>query len=81
MNAGAIHGIPPLSRKESGVCGPCQIGKQVKLSHSLLQQITTSRVLELLHMDFMGPVQVENIASKRYVFVCVDDFSRKIKKI
>ena len=24
----------------------------------------------------MGPMQVESIASKRYVFVCVDDFSR-----
>ena len=27
-------------------------------------------------MDLMGPMQVESIASKRYVFVCVDDFSR-----
>ena len=41
VNAGAVRGIPTLSEKEPGVCGPCQIGKQVKLSHSLLQQITT----------------------------------------
>lgn len=27
-------------------------------------------------MDPMGPMQVESIAGKRYVFVCVDDFSR-----
>ena len=27
-------------------------------------------------MDLMGPMQVESIAGKRYVFVCVDDFSR-----
>ena len=76
VNAGAVRGIFPLSRKEPEVCGPCQIGKQVKLSHNLLQQITTSKVLELLHMDLMGLMQVESIAGKRYVFVCVDDFSR-----
>ena len=27
-------------------------------------------------MDLMGPMQVESIAGKRYVFVCVDDFFR-----
>ena len=33
-------------------------------------------VLKLLHMDFMRPMQVESIGSKRYVLVCVNDFSR-----
>ena len=27
-------------------------------------------------MDLMGPMQIESIARKRYVYVCVDDFSR-----
>ena len=27
-------------------------------------------------MDLMGPMQVESITSKRYIFICVDDFSR-----
>ena len=36
VNAGVVRGIPPLSKKEPEVCGPCQIGKQVKLSHNLL---------------------------------------------
>ena len=27
-------------------------------------------------MDLMGPMQVESIVGKRYIFVCVDDFSR-----
>ena len=76
MNTGAVRGIPTLSKKEPGVCGPCQLSKQLKESHSSLQQTTTSRVLELLHMDLMGPMQVESISGKRYVFVCVDDFSR-----
>ena len=27
-------------------------------------------------MDLMGPMQVESIVGKRYVFFCIDDFSR-----
>ena len=27
-------------------------------------------------MDFMGPMQIESLAGKRYAFVCVNDFSR-----
>lgn len=42
----------------------------------MVQHITTKKVLELMHMDLMGPMQVESIVGKRYVFVCVDDFSR-----
>ena len=34
-----------------------------------------TRVLKLLHMDLMGPMQVEIIARKSYIYVCVDDFS------
>ena len=46
------------------------------MAHKLVQHTTTLRVLELLHMDLMGPMQVESMGGKRYVFVCVDDFSR-----
>jgi len=33
-------------------------------------------MLELLHMDLMGPIQVESIGGKGYAFLVVDDFSR-----
>ena len=46
------------------------------MPHKKLQHLTTTKVLELLHMDLMGPMQVESLGGKRYAFVCVDDFSR-----
>ena len=46
------------------------------MSHPRLEHQVTSKVLELLHMDLMGPMQVESIGGKRYVLVVVDDFSR-----
>ena len=33
-------------------------------------------MLQLLHMDLMGLMQVECLAGKRYAFVCIDDFSK-----
>ena len=56
VNTGGVRGIPTLSKKEPSVCGPCQLGKQLKESYSSLQQIITTRVLELLHMDLMRPM-------------------------
>ena len=37
---------------------------------------STSRPLELLHVDLMGPARTESIGGKRYIMVVVDDFSR-----
>ncbi|TYK11265.1 uncharacterized protein E5676_scaffold227G001210 [Cucumis melo var. makuwa] len=34
------------------------------------------RVLELSHMDLMGPMQIESLEGKRNVLVVVDDYSR-----
>jgi hypothetical protein len=76
MSAEAIRGLPRLKIIEGKVCGECQIGKQVRMSHPMLEHQTTSKVLELLHMDLMGPMQVESLGGKRYAFVVVDDYSR-----
>ncbi|XP_057785954.1 uncharacterized protein LOC131003485 [Salvia miltiorrhiza] len=72
----AIRGLPKLVINTKGVCGACQIGKQTHSSHKRVSKITTTRILELIHMDLMGPMQVESIGRKKYVLVCVDDFSR-----
>ena len=58
------------------MCGVCQLGKKTKYSHTKSQLASTTRVLELLHMDLMELMQVESIAGKRYIYVFVDDFSR-----
>ena len=72
----AIRGLPKMKIEEGRICGECQIGKQTKLPHKKVQHLTTTKVLELLHMDLMGPMQVESMGGKRYAFVFVDDFFR-----
>ena len=72
----AVRGIPKLEIEEGMVCGDCQVEKQTKMSHQKIQHLTTSKVLELLHMDLMGPMQVESLGGKKYAYVVVDDFSK-----
>ena len=38
--------------------------------------VATSRPLELLHVDLMGPTRTESMGGKCYIMVVVDDFSR-----
>ncbi|CAM8948310.1 unnamed protein product [Rhodiola kirilowii] len=73
---GLVCRIPKVQGELNIVCGDCQIGKQIKVPNKSTTQINTHRPLELLHTDLMGPMQVESYSGKRYVLVCVDDFSR-----
>ena len=38
--------------------------------------ISTSRCLELLHVDLIGPTRTESLGGKRYIMAIIDDFSR-----
>ncbi|GJV55796.1 retrovirus-related pol polyprotein from transposon TNT 1-94 [Tanacetum coccineum] len=40
---------------------------------------STDSKLELLHMDFCGPIRVVSINGKKYILVIVDDYSRNLK--
>ena len=72
----SILGIPKLNRVSNVVCGPCQLGKQTKAKHLGTQTFSTSRPLELLPLDLMGPTRTKSLGGKRYIIVVVDDFTR-----
>ena len=72
----SVLGIPKLSRMSNVVCRPCQLGKQTKTKHSGTQTSATSRPLELLYLDLMGPTRTESPSGKSYIMVVVDDFTR-----
>jgi hypothetical protein len=57
-------------------CAACQAGKQVESTHHSKNVMTTSRPLELLHMDLFGPVAYLSIGGSKYGLVIVDDFPR-----
>ena len=71
----AVLGLPKFEKIEKSICGPCQIGKQVKARHPSISEVQTSRPLELLHIDLMCPTRVQNLGGMKYILVVVDDFT------
>ncbi|KAA0043007.1 gag-pol polyprotein [Cucumis melo var. makuwa] len=63
--ADAIIGLPPLSFLSLESYSECPAGKQVKSVHKPVNISSTSHVLELLHIDPMGPMQTESLGRKR----------------
>ena len=49
-----VKGVPILDFSKDKVCDACQRGKQVRTSFKPINEITTSRPLELLHTDLFG---------------------------
>jgi hypothetical protein len=57
-------------------CNVCQARKQVAGSHPAKNIMTTSRLLEMLHMDLFGPNHNKSLIGNSFGLVIVDDFSR-----
>ena len=72
----AVIGLPQFEKIEKCICGPCQMGKQVKSKHPFVTKVQTSRPLEFLHINLMGPARVRSLGGKKYILVVVDDFTR-----
>ena len=71
-----ILGLTNVVFEKDRVCGACQAGKQVGILHPAKNIVSTTRPLELLHMDLFGPVAYISIGGNKYGLVIVDDFSR-----
>jgi transposase InsO family protein len=73
-----VLGLIDVCFEKDRPCGACQEGKQVGSTHQSKNVMTTSRPLELLHMDLFGPVAYLSIGGNKYALVIVDDFSHFI---
>jgi hypothetical protein len=71
-----VLGLTDVYFEKDRPCAACQAGKQVGSTHHSKNVMTTSRPLELLHMDLFGPVAYLSIGGSKYGLVIVDDFSR-----
>jgi hypothetical protein len=71
-----VLGLTNVCFEKDRPCAACQAGKQVESTHHNKNVMTTSRPLELLHMDLFGPVAYLSIGGSKYGLVIVDDFSR-----
>ncbi|GKA35471.1 retrovirus-related pol polyprotein from transposon TNT 1-94 [Tanacetum coccineum] len=70
-----VRNLPKL-KFDQHFCDACKIGKQAHASHKAKNIVSTSRCLELLHMDLFGPSVVRSYGGNLYTLVIVDDYSR-----
>jgi transposase InsO family protein len=71
-----VVGLKDVKFEKDKLCSACQAGKQVANPHPSKSAMSTSRALELLHMDLFGPTTYRSIGGNCYCFVIVDDFTR-----
>ncbi|GJT36894.1 retrovirus-related pol polyprotein from transposon TNT 1-94 [Tanacetum coccineum] len=72
-----VRNLPRL-RFDQHFCDAFKIRKQAHASYKAKNIISTTRCLELLHMDLSGPSAVRSDGENRYTLVIVDDYSRLV---
>jgi hypothetical protein len=70
-----VLGLTDVCFEKDGPYGVCQAGKQFGSSHLGKNTMTTSKPLELLHMDLFGPIAYHSIRGSKYGLGIVDDYS------
>ena len=70
-----VRSLPKL-KYDQHFCDACKIGKQTHSSHKSKNMISTSKCLELLHMDLFGPSAIRSYGDNLYTLVIVDGYSR-----
>jgi hypothetical protein len=73
---GHILGLTNIVFEKDRSCGACQAGKQVGAPHHAKNIMTTTRPLEMFHMNLFGPITYISIGGNKYGLAIVDDYSR-----
>nr|GEW90949.1 retrovirus-related Pol polyprotein from transposon TNT 1-94 [Tanacetum cinerariifolium] len=68
----------PKLKFDQQFCDACKIKKQAHTSHKAKNIVSTTRCLELLHMDLFGPSVVQSYEGNHYTLVIVDDYCRAV---
>ncbi|GJZ40885.1 retrovirus-related pol polyprotein from transposon TNT 1-94 [Tanacetum coccineum] len=71
-----VRNLPKL-KFDQKIYDASKIGKQAHASHKAKNIVSTTRCLELLHMDLFGPSVVRSYGGNRYTLVIVDDYASK----
>ncbi|KAH0716725.1 hypothetical protein KY290_012992 [Solanum tuberosum] len=76
-----VHGMPKLKFSDNKVYDACVRGKKMRSSFKLEKGVSTTRPLELLHMDLCGPVRVQSRGGKKYILAIQLKVNYKIASI
>ena len=70
-----VRGLPKLKKSDNIICKQCQLGKMTKSSFKSKAH-TSKEILELVHTNLCGPMEVKSYKGDKYILLFVDDYSR-----
>ncbi|XP_058758557.1 uncharacterized protein LOC131631802 [Vicia villosa] len=75
-NQNLVKGLPKLKFTSYALYETCRKGKFSQTSFKSKNVISTSKLLELLHINLFGLVKIAYANGKKYGLIIVDDYSR-----
>ncbi|GJW60459.1 retrovirus-related pol polyprotein from transposon TNT 1-94 [Tanacetum coccineum] len=69
-----VRNLPKLSFKRH-VCDTCSLGSQGNANNKIRNEVSTTKALELLHLDLFGPSQIQSYECNFYTLMIVNDHS------
>ncbi|GKE56794.1 retrovirus-related pol polyprotein from transposon TNT 1-94 [Tanacetum coccineum] len=69
-----VRNLPQLSFQRH-FCDTCGLGSQGNANNRTKKEVSTTRVLELLHLDLVGPSHIQSYGGNFYTLIIVNDHS------
>lgn len=73
-----IRGLE-IQNKTHPKCEMCILGKSTRNQYKYLNRPLKNCILELIHIDLIGPITPESLGHSKYILCITDDCSRKVK--
>jgi hypothetical protein len=71
----AVREMPQITKPTNTLCKHCQQGKQTKTKFKS-KEYSTTRPLEIVHTDLVGPTTTNGLKCEKYFMLLVDDYTR-----
>ena len=68
--------MPAIKKPPHTICKSFQQGKQTRTSFKAKDQLSTSKPLQLVHMDLCGPSRTNSLGGESYFLLIIDYFSK-----
>jgi hypothetical protein len=72
-----VREMPQITKPTNTLCKHCQQGKQTKPRFKS-KEYSTTKPLEIVHIDLVGPTTTKFLKGERYFMLLVDDYIRMI---
>jgi hypothetical protein len=70
-----VREMPLITKPTNTLCKHCQEGKQTKTRFKS-KEYSTTRPLEIVHTDLVGPTATKGLKCEKYFMLLVDDYTR-----